>query len=138
MSVKEFTDEEVAILKINPYVKKVTNKGITYTSEFKRIFVTECEKGKKSLTIFKENGFDPKILGTDRCYSARKRWLKAFKKNGVQGLTDKRGENARKSFEQLSIEEKYERMVAENLLLKAENELLKKLEMEERRRRTEK
>ena len=35
------TEEEIIILKQNKYVKKVTSKGITYTDEFKRIFIDE-------------------------------------------------------------------------------------------------
>ena len=37
MSKKLFTEEEIKILMKNKYVKNVTNKGITYTDEF-RIF----------------------------------------------------------------------------------------------------
>ena len=39
MSEKLFTEEEIIILKQNKYVKIVTSKGITYTDEFKRIFI---------------------------------------------------------------------------------------------------
>ncbi|EKQ56722.1 MAG: hypothetical protein A370_01647, partial [Clostridium sp. Maddingley MBC34-26] len=38
MSKKIFTDEEVVLLSKNIYVKNVSNKGITYTDEFKQIF----------------------------------------------------------------------------------------------------
>ena len=41
MSKKLFTEEEIIILKQNKYVKKVTSKCITYTDEFKRIFIDE-------------------------------------------------------------------------------------------------
>ena len=41
MSKKLFTEQEIIILKQNKYVKKVTSKGITYTDEFKRIFIDE-------------------------------------------------------------------------------------------------
>ena len=46
MSKKLFTEEEIIILKQNKYVKKVTSKGITYTDEFKRIFIDENGNGK--------------------------------------------------------------------------------------------
>jgi transposase len=46
MSKKHFTSKEVKSLSTNPYVKSVSSKGITYTDEFKRIFVVEDEKGK--------------------------------------------------------------------------------------------
>lgn len=41
MSNKIFTATEIEILSMNPSVKKVSSKGITYTDEFKRIFISE-------------------------------------------------------------------------------------------------
>ena len=46
MSKKLFTEKEIQILSKNPYVKSVSEKGITYTDEFKRIFIEENEKRK--------------------------------------------------------------------------------------------
>jgi hypothetical protein len=43
---KLFTEKEIEILSNNPYVKSVSTKGVTYTDEFKRIFITENENGK--------------------------------------------------------------------------------------------
>lgn len=37
MSKKLFTEKEIKILSKNPNVKSVSDKGITYTDEFKRI-----------------------------------------------------------------------------------------------------
>lgn len=134
MSNKIFTKEEIELLLDNKYVKHVSAKGITYTDEFKRIFIVENEKGKFSTVIFKECGFDVNILGCDRIRSAGKRWRAAYRKNGVLGLQDTRKDNSgRPSEKELSIEEKYERLKAQNNLLKAENELLKKLDMLERK-----
>lgn len=45
MSKKLFTDKEIKILSKNPYVKTVSDKAITYTDEFKQIFVIEKDKG---------------------------------------------------------------------------------------------
>ena len=52
MSKKLFTDKEIKILSNNPYVKSVSTKGITYTDEFKRIFISECVNGKLPRQIF--------------------------------------------------------------------------------------
>lgn len=46
MSNKLFTEAEVEILSRNPYIKNVTTKDITYTDEFKRIFIAENENRK--------------------------------------------------------------------------------------------
>jgi transposase len=133
MSNKLFNKEEIELLSNNRYVKSVTDKGITYSDEFKRIFISENEKGKGPKLIFIEHGFDVEVLGSERINSSGKRWRKAYREQGVLGLTDTRTENSgRPSEKGLSIEEKYARLEAQNKLLKAENELLKKLDMMER------
>lgn len=58
----------------------------------------------------------------------------AYREDGVLGLKDTRIENSGRPREkELTLEEKYERLMAQNKLLKAENELLKKIDMLERR-----
>lgn len=127
MSNKIFTKEEIAILSSNKYVKHVSAKGITYTDEFKHIFITENEKGKLPRAIFEECGFGISVLGRKRMQSAADRWRDAYRRDGVLGLEDTRkGNSGRPREKELSIEEKYERLKAQNELLKAENELLKK------------
>lgn len=133
MSTKIFTKEEIEILSSNKYVKRVSAKGITYTDEFKRIFISENEKGKFPRIIFEECGLSINILGKHRLESAAKRWRNAYRKAGILGLQDTRKESSGRPREkELSIEEKYERLKAQNNLLRAENELLKKLDMLER------
>ena len=46
MSKKLFTPQEIEQLKQNEYVKSVSEKGITYTKEFKENFIMMSEKGK--------------------------------------------------------------------------------------------
>lgn len=45
MSKKIFTDKEIEILSKNKYVKAVSIKEITYSDEFKRIFIAENKNG---------------------------------------------------------------------------------------------
>ena len=134
MSKKIFTQREIKILSDNPYVKSVSPKGITYTEEFKRIFIAENEKGKPPRQIFEEYGFEVEMLGMARVESSGRRWRAAYRDNGVVGLRDTRkGNSGRPSDKELSLEEKYARLEAQNNLLKAENELLKKIDFAERR-----
>ena len=134
MSKKLFTEEEIIILKQNKYVKKVTSKGITYTDEFKRIFIDENGNGKLPRIIFEECGFNIDIIGMQRVKSSASRWRTAFKNGGAIKLTDTRKYNTGRPIEKdLSIEEKYKKLEAKMKLLQAENELLKKLDMIERR-----
>ena len=79
MSKKIFTEKEIKLLSANKYVKSVSSKGITYTDEFKHIFIAEKENGKLPREIFEECGFDIEVLGMDRVNSASKRWRKAYK-----------------------------------------------------------
>ena len=134
MSNKLFTNEEIEVLSQNKYVKRVGIKGITYTDEFKRIFIIENENGKAPRCIFEEHGFDIESLGMCRFSSSAKRWRSSYRENGILGLQDTRKENSgRPRIKELSEDEKYERLKAQNILLKAENELLKKIDMMERR-----
>jgi transposase len=134
MSKRLFTEKEIKALSENPYVEAVSDKGITYTDEFKRIFITENEKGKFPRQIFEEHGFDIDSIGIKRVESSGKRWRAAHRNSGIAGLQDTRkGNSGRTNEKDLSIEEKYERLKAQNNLLKAEVELLKKIDMAERR-----
>ncbi|MFC0275082.1 HTH domain-containing protein, partial [Metabacillus herbersteinensis] len=74
MSKKHFTEKEIEILFNNPYVKSVSSKGVTYTDEFKRIFIDENENGKWPRQIFEENGFDIEVIGIVRVQRAASRW----------------------------------------------------------------
>ncbi|MDR7003110.1 hypothetical protein J2Y67_005692 [Neobacillus niacini] len=133
MSKKIFTEKEINILSNSPYVKSVSSKGITYTDEFKHLFIEENAGGKLPREIFEQCGFDIDVLGMDRVRSAGKRWRAAYRENGVVGLCDTRGENSGRHGERdLTLEEKYARLEAQNNLLKAENELLKKIRFAER------
>jgi transposase len=133
MSKKTFTGKEIKQLSSNKYVKSVSSKGITYTEEFKQIFITEKEKGKFAREIFEEYGFDVDILGTQRIRSASRRWKDAYNESGISGLRDTRAGNSGRSREkELSLEEKNARLEAQINLLKAENELLKKIRFAER------
>ncbi|MEG9334648.1 HTH domain-containing protein, partial [Bacillus cereus] len=94
MTKKLFTEREIQILSNNLYVKSVSQKGITYTEEFKHIFIEENEKGKLPRNIFDECGFDIDMIGMKRVMSSGSRWRAAYRKNGVLGLRDTRIENA--------------------------------------------
>lgn len=134
MSKKLFTVEEVKLLSENKYVKNVSQRGITYTDEFKHTFIEENEKGKLPRQIFEECGFDIDIIGIKRVKSSANRWRTSYKYGGAVRLEDTRKyNNGRPSTKNLSLEEKFTRLEAQNKLLKAENELLKKLDIIERR-----
>lgn len=134
MSKKVFTKREIKILSNNPYVKSVSDKGITYTDQFKQFFISQTENGKFPREIFEDCEFNLEIIGMDRVHSAGKRWRAAYRKDGILGLRDTRiGNSGRGKNQELTPEEKYSRLEVENNLLKAENELLKKIQFAEGR-----
>jgi len=133
VSKKIFTDKEIKLLSNNPYVKSVSSKAITYTDAFKQLFISENNKGKLPREIFEESGFDVTVIGIQRVRSSGKRWRASFQENGVLGLQDTRSQGSgRPLTRELTLEEKYARLEAQNNLLKAENELLKKIRFAER------
>lgn len=139
MSKKIFTETEVKELSKNPYVKSVSPKGITYTDEFKEIFIKQYEAGKFPKHIFEDCGFDVEVVGIQRIHSASNRWRNGYQKDGILGLRDTRaGNSGRPRERELTAEETNARLLAEINLLKAENELLKKIRFAERGLRKEK
>lgn len=94
MSSKLFSKEEIELLANNKYVKYVSERSITYTDEFRCIFMSEYEKGKFPRAIFEKYGFVISILGIGRVESLSKRWRAAYKKNDIYGLQDTRKEKS--------------------------------------------
>ena len=133
MSKKTFSSEEIKKLSINKYVKNVTEKGITYTNEFKLHFIAEYEIGKTPRQIFEDAGFDIDIVGIERVKSSSRRWRKSYNDKGVLGLNDTRTLNSGRTLNrELTLEEILAKKDAEIEYLKAELELVKKLEVSER------
>ena len=133
MSNKKFINEEISLLSQNKYVLRVSQKGITYTNEFKIHFIAENNNGKTDRIIFEEAGFDIDIIGYSRIKSAGNRWRTAYKANGIEGLNDtRRIKSGRPRKRELTKDEIIAKQNAEIEYLKAEIELLKKLELQER------
>lgn len=78
MARGRLSPEEVKILKENPYVLDVEETRIIYTNEFKFLFIQEYQNGKKPTQIFREAGFDPKMLGSKRIERATSRWKESW------------------------------------------------------------
>ena len=129
MSKILFTDAQVKKLNKNKWIKNITNKGITYTDEFKYKLVKECEDYKKfPQDVFRECEIDPEIVGESRIRNCAYRWR--IQLNSIGQIKDTRKENEGRPLEHdLSDKEKLERAEAKIKLLEAENELLKKNEL---------
>lgn len=133
MSKKLFTKLEMETLSKNTFVKSISERGITYTDEFKTLFIAEHSQGKLPNQIFIDAGFDVEALGNHRIWCASRRWRKAYKESGETGLRDTRKfKSGRPLTRVLTNEEIIAKKDAEIAYWKAEAELLKKIELRER------
>ena len=73
-----FTKTEMETLLRNPYVADVNEKSISYSTEFKFLFMNEYIKGKRPTQIFRDAGFDIGILGSKRIERACARWKESY------------------------------------------------------------
>ncbi len=96
-----FPEPILSELKANPNIMYVNNAGyIYYSRPFKEHFVKEYLEGKSAITIFREAGLSPEVLGTKRIERAKERWLEAYKSKFGDIPIKKRG------FEPVSYAEK--------------------------------
>ena len=134
MSKVTFSAKEIKALEKNPNIQRVSERAITYTDSFKNKFMDEYLVGKLPRQIFSENGFDVDLIGIKRIEQSAHRWKKAYEKNGLIGLTDSRKTGSgRPLIRELTPSEVIERQEARIKLLEGQVELLKKLEVTERR-----
>lgn len=133
MGKNYFTPEQVEELRKNKYVKNVSDKAITYTEEFKKVFLLEYNEGKLPSQILTEMGFDYKVLGERRVSNI----TQAVKKQSLrpEGFKDTRNDNpnmGRPSTKDLTPEEIIAKQKTEIELLKAKVEFLLDLKRLER------
>ena len=126
-----FTLEQVEQLRKNKYVKHVSEKAITYTEEFKEVFMMEYNSGKLPSQILTEMGFDCKVLGEARVDGiSRRTRIQSIR---PEGFKDTRStESGRTRTRDLTKEELIERQKQEIEVLKAKVEFLSLLRRAER------
>ena len=67
--IRKFTPEQIDLLAANPFTLNVTCYRISYTLEFKNLFLSHHENGETVRDIFSTLGYDPEVLGDSRMYS---------------------------------------------------------------------
>lgn len=133
MGKKHFSKAEQDDLSKNRFVTKVSDKAITYSDEFKRLFMDEYMGGKTSRQIFESHGFNVEVLGMKRVVTSAERWKKAYEKDGIVGLTDSRKESSGRPLKrEMTPGEVIAKQDARIKLLEAQLELLKKADTKER------
>lgn len=91
MGINYFTDEQVKELEKNPYVKKVSNKAITYTEDFRKEFYLRYSNSQSPSKILCELGFDTRVLGKSRITAITKRVKRQSKRTEM--FSDQRRNN---------------------------------------------
>lgn len=71
---KLFTEQEIEILKQNPFTASVSESQIRFTVEFKKFLLSDREKnGTPWKEVFRKAGYDPEVLGKNRIERAVER-----------------------------------------------------------------
>ena len=115
----KFTEEQLKELEANENIDCVLNNQLWYTQKFKNKAIEEYAQGKTARQIFEEAGFNLQILSKRPDYASKmlSKWRLA-KKNNIH-------------YPKKKIKEKqsaYQKLLARNEYLEAENEFLKKLQ----------
>lgn len=133
MARGRLSPEEVNALKQNQYVLDVEETRIIYTNEFKFLFMREYQNGKKPTQIFREAGFDPKVLGSKRIERATSRWKESWAAGSLGSYQDRTIRKRRKweiqnlvnDFELEKYVDILEKLQERIEVLEAENESLR-------------
>ena len=136
MNKDKFSKEQMRELLNNRNVSKCSEKAITYAKDFKVKAVKQYnEEGKTAREIFREAGFDLRVIGKSTPKDCLSDWRKIFKTRGTNGLlTETRGgHGGRQKTKGQTDADKIKWLEAKVAYLKAENDFLAKL----RAKRTE-
>lgn len=128
MSRKTFTPEEITILLANSFTYKVTNSTISFTREFKELFIKKYNEGMTPRQILIECGYNPDMLGDRRIWGIAQHLKEQYTESGgsfSQGYTGCR--SSKKTAEHLSEKEEIRLLRQEVDYLKQEIEFLKKI-----------
>ncbi|WP_058309162.1 HTH domain-containing protein [Gracilibacillus massiliensis] len=132
MGVHYFSDKQAEELRKNPYVDKVSNKAITYSDVFKQHFKNELDLGKFPTQIFREAGFDTKVVGQERIKSFSHRVRKMAEREA--GFTDLRAHHSgRVSTKERTPDEEIAYLKHQVTIQKQQIEALKKMNFIDRK-----
>lgn len=125
MCAKLFSTEEIAKLKLHPYVVDATEQFIYFTVDFKKQFFTEYLKGKKPKRIITDMGIDPDLLGASRINGIKLHVLNQAKRKC--GFTDMKDSPFRDMVRDKTPEDKIKRLEHELAYTRQELDFVKKI-----------
>lgn len=126
--INDYTKTEIEELKNNKYVEFVSENKITFTREFKILFISEFNKGKGNSQIFSENGLNPLLVGKRRINVCTRNWKKqakndpTFSKKCYHSVHKETDKEKKKRLENIKYLQKRVNQ------LEMENEFLKKVQ----------
>ncbi|MDC7237533.1 MAG: hypothetical protein PQJ49_03955 [Sphaerochaetaceae bacterium] len=126
MGKRYFSEDEIAKLRENKYVEKVSEKSIKYTLEFKKEFWRRYQEGQTPENIFLDLGFDLDIINRERIYGLTNNIKRQATR--VNGFEDTRANNKGRprTKDPISVEEKLKAQELEIKILNQKLEFLKK------------
>ena len=128
MARKPLNAEEIAELRSNPYVAKVTGNMISFTPEFKRMAYDQITSGKTMREVFEEHGIAPEILGDSRIWGfAEKLRAKAEREEGFTDLREQNMRKPAKETKEQTLKARVEQLEHELAYTRQEVEFLKKI-----------
>ena len=125
MGKKVFTDEEMEMLRNNPYTYSVTPSTLYFTKEFKELFWQEYQKGEVPRQILGKYGYPAEVLGKKRIWGiAHNIKDQYYSKEGIREGSLKRSAPTDSSYE--ITEDAVRQLQDEVQQLRQEIELMKK------------
>ena len=131
MEKNYFTDEQIALMKLNPYTKRVSKSSIKFTEEFKELFWKDYNTTSISKrSLFKKYGYDPEVLGIKRMdgfvYGLRKEKLSEEERSKTRPPLKERP-SLNIDYSKMDPKEAIKLMETEMKFLRQEVEFLKKI-----------
>ena len=76
-----FTDEQVSMLRSNPWVKSVTPKYVSFTKGFMEEFIALHSEGQTRYEIFESHGLPVDAMGKKTIKRTTNNWIKKANKS---------------------------------------------------------
>ena len=124
-----FTDEQVSMLRSNPWVKSATPKSVSFTKAFMEEFIALHSEGQTRYEIFESHGLPVDVMGKKTIKKTTDNWIR--KANRSIALSDER--RGRPRTRDLTQEEIIARQQAKIEMLQQENDFLRQIRRLERR-----
>lgn len=120
----KFSEADKKVLLSSPYVEKITNSHVVFTSKFKALAVKKYFEGNNPINIFTDLGISTTLFLPDFPKKSIDRWKKIFLQYGVEGLENERRGNGSTGRPK---QPKFKSLEEEVAYLREENAFLKKL-----------